>query len=123
MERLKRRPDALATFGVLAGLGLVPALAPWATGFFSRKASLVVTNVPGPRAALHLAGERIDHAMFWVPHPAALGVGVSILSYAGEVRIGVRADEACLSDPGDLVRRFEEELAAWSGARAVTAPR
>jgi diacylglycerol O-acyltransferase len=120
MEGIKRRPDALATFGVLAGLGLVPALAPWATGFFSRKASLVVTNVPGPRAALHLAGERIDHAMFWVPHPAALGVGVSILSYAGDLRIGVRADEACLSDPGDLVRRFEEELAAWSGAGGVS---
>jgi diacylglycerol O-acyltransferase len=111
MEEAKRRPDALATFGVLALLGRLPALQPWVTGFFSRKASLVVTNVPGPRAPLHVAGHRLEEAMFWVPHPAALGLGVSLLTYAGAVRMGVRADAAVMDDPADLVRRFEEELA------------
>jgi WS/DGAT C-terminal domain len=109
---LKQRPDAVATFAVLSALGRIPAVEPWATRFFSRKASVVITNVPGPREPLHLAGRRIDHAMFWVPHPATLGVGVSILSYAGEVRIGVRADVAVMPEPADLVERFEEEVAA-----------
>jgi diacylglycerol O-acyltransferase / wax synthase len=71
----------------------------------------VVTNVPGPRTALSLAGNRVDDLMFWVPHPATLGVGVSILSYAGIVKIGVRADVAAMDDPSDLTARLVEELA------------
>jgi diacylglycerol O-acyltransferase len=107
---LKRSPDAVVSYAVLAALGHLPGLADRAlTGFFSRKASLVVTNVPGPRARLHLAGHEIDRIMFNVPHPATLGLGVSILSYAGEVRLGARADVAVLEDPGALVRAFARE--------------
>jgi diacylglycerol O-acyltransferase len=68
--------------------------------------------VPGPRRRLHLAGRPIEHVMFWVPHPATLGVGVSVLTYGGEVRLGVRADAAVLPAPGRLVASFERELAA-----------
>jgi diacylglycerol O-acyltransferase len=50
--------------------------------------------------------------MFWVPHPASLGLGVSILTYAGEVVIGVRADSAVMPEPAVLVRLFEEGLGA-----------
>ncbi len=109
---LKARPDAVAAFALLALLGRFPAIEPWGARFFSRKASLVITNVPGPRRRLHLAGRRIEHAMFWVPHPATLGLGISILSYAGDVRVGVRADVAVVPEPADLVELFELELAA-----------
>jgi diacylglycerol O-acyltransferase len=115
MEELKRTPDAVVTYAVLAALGhLPPALEHLVTEFFSRKASLVLTNVPGPRQPLHLGGHEIRRIAFCVPHPAALGLGVSILSYAGEVRIGARADVAVMRDPGDLVRRIPAELAALS---------
>jgi diacylglycerol O-acyltransferase / wax synthase len=110
---MKGRPDAVATLAALAVLGLLPArLEAPLLRFFAQKASVVVTNLPGPRSPLVLAGEPVESAMFWVPHPATLGVGVSVLSYAGELRIGVRADEAVLTDPGELVARFEAELAA-----------
>jgi diacylglycerol O-acyltransferase len=109
---LKRSPDAVVSYAVLAAVGHLPGAADRAlTGFFSRKASLVVTNVPGPRARLHLAGHEIERMMFNVPHPATLGLGVSILSYAGEVRLGARADVAVLPDPGALVRAFAREAA------------
>jgi diacylglycerol O-acyltransferase len=85
-------------------------LACWGARFFARKASLVVTNVPGPQEALHVGGIRLAHVHFWVPHPATLGLGVSILSYAGEVRMGVRADAAVRPVPNRLVRRIEREL-------------
>ena len=71
----------------------------------------MLTNVPGPMKALHLAGRRMGNFVFWVPHPGRLGLGVSILSYAGEVRIGVRADEAVLIDPADMASRIEAEAA------------
>lgn len=115
---LKRSPDAVVTYAVLGALGHLPSeVDRLVTGFFSGKASLVVTNVPGPRARLHLAGHEIDRIMFNVPHPATLGLGVSILSYAGEVRIGARADVAVLPDPGALVRGFAREVEALEDAR------
>jgi len=113
MAELKRAPDAVVTYAVLSALGhLPPPLQRLVTEFFSRKASLVLTNVPGPRRPLHLAGHEIRRIAFCVPHPAALGLGLSILSYAGEVRVGARADVAVMRDPGDLVRRIPAEMAA-----------
>jgi diacylglycerol O-acyltransferase / wax synthase len=109
---VKRSPDAAVALAILGGLGFTPtAVERLGTDFFARKASLVVTNVPGPRTALSLAGNRVDDLMFWVPHPATLGVGVSVLSYAGVVKIGVRADVAAMDDPSDLTARLMEELA------------
>lgn len=117
MKELKGSPDAVVTHAVLGALGAVPRAAEQPIiDFFTRKASLVVTNLPGPKRHLHLAGDRLESVMFWVPHPALLGVGVSILSYAGEVRIGVRADAAAMPDPADLVVRFGEELKVLGAA-------
>jgi diacylglycerol O-acyltransferase len=113
MQALKASNDALVTYGVLWLLGRLPAaIEQRINAFFTAKASLVLTSVPGPRRALHLAGRRIEHVMFWVPHPASLGLGVSILTYAGEVVVGVRADAAVMKDPARLVRLFEAELRA-----------
>jgi diacylglycerol O-acyltransferase len=118
---LRRSPDALVTLSLLGAFGLMPSpIEQLGLSFFARRASLVVTNVAGPREPLHLAGERLDRLMFWVPHPATLNVGVSVLSYAGEVRLGVRADTAALPDPGLLAHAFEVELGAFGVA--VPAP-
>jgi diacylglycerol O-acyltransferase len=112
MAALKGSADALVTYSVLGAIGHLPAVELRVAEFFSRKASLVVTNVPGPRARLHLAGHEIDRIMFNVPHPATLGLGVSILSYAGEVRVGVRSDVAVLPDPAGFVRSVVREVEA-----------
>lgn len=109
----KASPEAGATYRVLSLLGRLPGpVEALVNRFFTGKASLVVTNVPGPRESLAVAGRRLDELMFWVPHPSRLGLGVSILTYAGEVRVGVRCDVAVMPDPADLVARFEAELAA-----------
>lgn len=111
MGELKAAPDAAVTYAVLSALGRLPAAAEVAINrFFAAKASLSVTNVPGPATQLSLAGSRVGSVMFWVPHPSLLGLGVSVLTYAGEVRLGVRADAALVPDPGDLVERTEREL-------------
>lgn len=111
----KRSPEALVTFGVLSAMGRGPRAVQHALdAFFTSKASLVVTSVPGPRRPLRLCGRPLREVMFWVPHPARLGLGVSILSYAGAVRIGARADVAVLDDPARLVARFEATLGAFT---------
>ena len=44
--------------------------------------------------------------------PAGLGLGLSILSYAGKVILRVRADEAVTKNPRRLVKLFEEEASS-----------
>ncbi len=68
-----------------------------------------MTNVPGPRGLLFVDGTPVSDVMVSVPHPARLGLGLSILSYAGKVIVGVRMDEAVSKHPARLVELFEEE--------------
>lgn len=113
MNRLKASEEPVVAFGILVSIGAAPAVIEHVVAeIFGRKASLVVTNVPGPRAQLSFAGSAVRSIVFWVPHPAKLGVGVSILSYAGNVVVGVRTDTAVIAEPVTLVRLFEEELRA-----------
>lgn len=110
MDALKATPEAFVSFGILNALGHTPpTIEHIVNQVFGKKASLVVTNVPGPRQPLYLGGKRLRDIMFWVPHPARLGVGLSILSYAGKVIVGVRADEAVTENPARIVELFEEE--------------
>jgi hypothetical protein len=47
---------------------------------------------------------------FWVPQSGSMGVGVSILSYAGKVFIGMIADRELIADPQQVVDRFGPEF-------------
>ena len=42
-----------------------------------------------------------------------LGVGVSLLSYAGGVRLGIATDAGLVPDPEQLIAGFEQELADY----------
>src|SRR5438034_10128342 len=67
MDELKRSPEALIAYGVLNLMGLTPVEVENAgIRFFGSKATAVLTNVPGPREPLYLAGRKIDKVMFWV---------------------------------------------------------
>jgi diacylglycerol O-acyltransferase / wax synthase len=111
MDEIKASSEAIVSFGVLTALGIVPRqLHPPAIEFFGSKASVVMTNVPGPREPLYLAGRQIADFMFWVPLSGHLGLGISILSYAGDVMVGVAADAGLIPDPGRIVTAFEREL-------------
>lgn len=115
-------PMSLMMIGLM---GMVPAMvqAP-AVELFSRKASAVVSNVPGPQSPLYLCGQRISEMYFWVPQSGTIGLGVSILSYAGQVYFGLIADRKRVASPQQVVARFVPEfekllLAATVGALAV----
>jgi hypothetical protein len=80
--------------------------------FFGQKASLVLTNVPGPRERLHFAGAPIARMVFWAPQSGRMGLGVGILSYAGEVTLGVVADARLIPEPESLAADVHVELDA-----------
>ena len=118
MDDLKSSMQPLVAFGLLNALGMTPSrLQSVALDFFGAKGTLVLTNVPGPRQRLYLAGQRLERVMFWVPQSGRLGLGVSILSYAGEVMVGVASDAGLVPDPHQIVTGFEAELARLVGGR------
>ncbi len=81
---------------------------------FYRKASAVVSNVPGTPETRYLAGCRITEQMFWVPQAGDIGLGVSVVSYAGQVQFGVVADEAIMAEPEQFLSDCLHELNAFS---------
>lgn len=78
--------------------------------FFGSKATAVVTNVRGPEQELYLAGMRLRRMTFFVPQSAMLGIGISIMTYAGQIQIGVIADAGLVPDPLAITRGVSEEL-------------
>jgi WS/DGAT/MGAT family acyltransferase len=111
MRDLKGRRQAVVAFGLLAALGMAPAaLQGPALELFSRKASAVATNVPGPQQPLFLAGVEVRELMFWVPQTGSIALGISILSYNGNVHFGVIGDHKRVRDPDAIVQRFAGEF-------------
>ncbi|WP_338870273.1 wax ester/triacylglycerol synthase family O-acyltransferase [Myxococcus stipitatus] len=120
MAAVKKSPEAVVTFSALELLGYTPApLERMVVDVFGSKASLVATNVPGPRQPVSLAGVRLRELTFWVPQAAQLGVGVSLFSYAGQVTVGVAADVLRVPDPRVLIQDFHDELDALVGEAAA----
>jgi diacylglycerol O-acyltransferase / wax synthase len=111
MRDLKRSRQAIVTLGLLGALGMGPqALQAPALELFSRKATAVATNVPGPQQPLYLTGVEVSELMFWVPQSGSIGVGLSILSYNGNVHFGFMADAKRVRDPEAVTVRFAEEF-------------
>ena len=101
----------IVTFGALSAVGLAPARVQRPIlDILSRKATAVLTNVPGPQHDLYLAGARLLEQMFWVPQSGTIGMGISILSYNGQVQFGMIADRNLVPDPDAIIARFAGEF-------------
>jgi diacylglycerol O-acyltransferase / wax synthase len=96
-------------------------------GLLLSRASAVMTNVPGPQHPLYLAGSRIRQVMFWVPQAGEIAMGISVLSFDGQVQFGVMTDAAVIPDPEAVIAQFAAEfekllyyvlLEPWSEAPA-----
>ena len=112
MLALRRSLEPLTVLTVLGILGRSPR---WIQNvvlrIFGTKGTAVLTSVPGPCRPLYIAGQPIRALVFWVPTSGGLGMGISIISYNGEVRVGVATDSNLVPDPESVVAAFEEELA------------
>jgi len=111
MDELKQGYTAILSMGILGVVGLAPrAVQKQALDFLAKKATAVMTNVPGPQQPLYLAGARVERMMFWVPQSGNIGMGVSILSYAGGVQFGLITDKRLCEEPQRIIDRFEPEF-------------
>ncbi|HWH81164.1 MAG TPA: wax ester/triacylglycerol synthase family O-acyltransferase [Burkholderiaceae bacterium] len=126
MMQLKDSYQPLLAFAVLAAAGsLVKPVQDALLGLFAKKATAVMTNVPGPPNPLKFCGATLRQTMFWVPASGEIGVGVSILSYGAGVQFGLITDRKLCASPQDIIDRFEPEfdkllwlamMLPWGGA-------
>jgi WS/DGAT/MGAT family acyltransferase len=111
MAELKGSYQPLLAFAILSITGLLIKPAQDAIlGLFAKKTTAVMTNVPGPREPLKFCGATLRQNMFWVPASGDVGVGVSILSYAGGVQFGLITDTRLCPEPQQIIDRFAIEF-------------
>lgn len=111
MNELKGGYQPVLAFAMLAVAGLlIKPMQAALLNLFAKKATAVMTNVPGPREPLKFCGRTVRQVMFWVPASGDIGVGVSILSYAGGVQFGLITDAALCPHPEEIVARFRPEF-------------
>jgi diacylglycerol O-acyltransferase len=111
MEALKGSYQASVTYGILSLVGMAPKfLQQQVLDLLASKVTAVMTNVPGPQQTRYMAGTRLAQQMFWVPQSGSIGIGVSILSYDGQVQFGLITDKTMVDDPERIVGRFTREF-------------
>jgi len=111
MRALKGSYQPILALGLLAAMGAGPkVLQEQLLDALARNASAVMTNVPGPQQPLYFAGAKMESLMFWVPQSGDIGMGVSILSYNGEVQFGLITDRGLVPDPQRVIARFAPEF-------------
>ncbi len=122
MDEIKSSPDGPLTFAVLEAMGLTPRqIESRVIDLFSSKATAVMTNVPGPREGIYLAGAHVRAALVWAPTSGSVGMSVSILSYQGDVTIGLMVDSHLVPDPAKIVHEVEREVAALARLQPAAA--
>lgn len=111
MNELKESFQPILALGLLGAAGMGPnQVQQLLLEMLSKKASAVMTNVPGPPEPIYLGGARLAEMMFWVPQSGQIGMGVSILSYNNRVHFGLVADQKLVADPEAIIGRFAGEF-------------
>lgn len=127
MVELKKGNLPVLSMWLLGAMGLAPRrVQRLVLDRLAGKASAVMTNVPGPREPLYMAGAALKEMMFWVPQSGQLALGVSVLSYNGGVQLGVMTDQSVCSQPAQIVEHFGpafERLARLAVSRKMRSVR
>jgi hypothetical protein len=111
----KRRPEVLAGLRPVGSLTVLRAL-----NRYTRHQHLVdvfVTNVPGPQVPLFVVGARLLEAFPVVQVAGNVPLSVAVLSYDGQLNIGIQSDPDALPDVdvfADGLRRSLDEPAEGS---------
>jgi WS/DGAT/MGAT family acyltransferase len=113
MLAIKDSHEGALAYGILGLVGRTPArVEELLVDFFSSKATMVLTNVPGPRREVSLAGTPVRGVLVWAPCSGSVGMSVSVFSYAGKVTAGFLTDAGLVPDPQALADDFRREVLA-----------
>lgn len=118
MRELKDSPEARAVLLSLGIAGQLPSAAEHRLiDLVADKSVAVVSNLPGAAQPLHIAGARIDNMTFFPPQAGHIGIGISLIGYAGQLTAGISADHSRIADPARFIRNLQIELRAMTRLR------
>ncbi|OYT86828.1 MAG: hypothetical protein CFE46_15480 [Burkholderiales bacterium PBB6] len=132
MQQLKHSWQGQLALALVQVAGCLPQrLQDALLGLWSRRCTVIVTNVIGPAEPRTFAGAPLDDLMLLVPQGMTVGVGVSIVSYAGQLRVGFLVDTKLMPDCSGAaagikpafdrlryaVRRAPTDLRVWRQSR------
>ena len=128
MAEIKRSQEGPVSYAILGLIGATPVpVERRLIDVFAPKTTAVMTNVPGPREPIWFAGAKVAGVLGWVPASGSIGMGLSIFSYDGGIRIGLQVDAGLVPDPGRIIDAIGDELDALRrprrGARRRSASR
>jgi diacylglycerol O-acyltransferase len=116
MTRIKNSPEPALVYGIQRVIAETPsAVSVPLTNYFANKVVGVLTNVPGPRVPMALAGTEVAGILGWVPASGDQALGLCVFSYNGKVNIGIAADAELLPDPdrfADYIEAAVDRLSA-----------
>ena len=111
MERIKSSDEALLTYTIQRAIAQAPApLATGLTNYFANKGVGVLTNVPGPRQPMTLAGTEVDGVLGWAPCSGNQPLTICMFSYNGSVAVGFGTDAHLVPDGDRLGEHFVDEF-------------
>lgn len=118
LARIRQTTDELKRGQAAAGGTVITEAANWAGGAVvaagarlinsARLYNLIVTNVPGPSVPLYLLGARVRAAYPHLPLFENQGLGIALLSYCGQLHVGLSSDW----DHGTMLEEVTDELEA-----------
>jgi len=113
MDQIKSSREGVFVYTMLEWMGQLPAAVQnaWVDAFAGR-ATAIVTNVSGPRHRVQIAGTPVAGMVGWVPVTGPLGPGLSIVSYAGQLAVGLASDARLLPDHDRLLALLDDEIGA-----------
>jgi diacylglycerol O-acyltransferase / wax synthase len=119
MQQIKSGRDGPVSYGLLGLTGLTPEpVERRIIDLFTAKGTAVMTNVPGPREPVYVAGTPVRAVLVWAPTSGHIGMSVSIFSYRDEVTVGLMVDAALIPDPDRIIDQLERELDVLAGLPA-----
>jgi diacylglycerol O-acyltransferase len=120
MDAVKGSREGVMSYGVLGAIGRTPSqVEARIVDLFSGASTLVLTNVPGPRERVYMAGAPIAGVLPWAPASGSIGMTVTIFSYCDEVTVGLMADSHLVPDPHEIADLFETQLRELASAVGV----
>ena len=112
MRRIKNSHEPVLTFGIQRAISESPRdLGVFLTNFLANKAVGVLTNVPGPRNQMTLAGTPVAGVLGWAPCSGDQPMTICIFSYNGKVNVGFGTDRELIPDSDLLAQCFTDAVA------------
>ena len=123
MDQVKSSREGVFVSTMLQWMGQLPAAVQnaWVDAF-AGKATAIVTNVSGPRHQVQIAGTPVAGMAGWVPVTGPLGLGLSIISYAGQLTVGLTSDAHLVPDHDRLLALLDDEIGALNTPTAPSSP-